>query len=123
MTRRVALLLGAFLCLGTMARAEDSSLPPGWDPSRYMSVREIRPGMKAVGRTVFQGTKVEEFQVEILGVVDQPSPRGSMIMGELSGHDLDKLGVVAGMSGSPIFVDGKLIGALAFGWSFSSRPI
>jgi len=123
MTRRLVLLIGALLCLGTTAWAEDSSMPSGWDPSRFMSVRDIRPGMKAVGRSVFQGTKVEEFQVEILGVVDTPSPRGTMIMGELSGHDLEKLGVVAGMSGSPIFVDGKLIGALAFGWSFSSRPV
>jgi hypothetical protein len=123
MTRRIALLIGACLCLGTIARAEDASMPPGWDPSRFMSVRELRPGMKAVGRSVFQGTKVEDFQVEILGVVDTPSPRGTMIMAELSGHDLEKLGVVAGMSGSPIFVDGKLIGALAFGWSFSSRPV
>jgi SpoIVB peptidase S55 len=123
MTLRLALSVGALLILGTSARAEDPSLPPGWDASRFMSVREVRPGMKGVGRSVFQGTKVEEFQVEILGVVDTPAPRGTMIMGELSGHDLDKLGVVAGMSGSPIFVDGKLIGALAFGWSFSSRPV
>jgi len=123
MTRRLVFLMGALLGLAGPLRAADTELPPGWDASRFMSVRELRPGMKGVGRSVFQGTQVEEFQVEILGVVDTPAPRGTMIMGELSGHDLEKLGVVAGMSGSPIFIDGRLIGALAFGWSFSSRPV
>ncbi|HYV51200.1 MAG TPA: SpoIVB peptidase S55 domain-containing protein, partial [Dongiaceae bacterium] len=123
MTLRAALLIAGLLGLAGTSWAADTDLPPGWDASRFMSVRELRPGMKGVGRTVFQGTQVEEFQVEILGVVDTPAPRGTMIMGELSGHDLEKLGVVAGMSGSPIFVQGKLIGALAFGWSFSYRPV
>jgi hypothetical protein len=123
MTLRSALLIAGLLGLAGSSWAADPDLPPGWDASRFMSVRELRPGMKGVGRTVFQGTRVEEFQVEILGVVDTPAPRGTMIMGELSGHDLEKLGVIAGMSGSPIFIDGKLIGALAFGWSFSYRPV
>jgi SpoIVB peptidase S55 len=124
MKHRLALLIaGLTLCLGAAAWANDPGLPPGWDATRFLSVRDLRPGMKGVGRSVFQGTQVEDFSVEILGIVDAPTPRGTMIMAELSGHDLEKLGVVAGMSGSPIFVDGKLIGALAFGWSFSSRPV
>jgi SpoIVB peptidase S55 len=123
MIRRLAFLAVVFLLLAPRVWGEDAGLPPGWDAARFLSVRDVRPGMKGVGRTVFQGTQVEEFNVEILGVVENPAPRGTMIMAELSGHDLEKLGVIAGMSGSPIFVDGKLIGALAFGWPFSSRPV
>jgi len=124
MRHGLALCVGGLLVgLAAVAEAEDTSMPPGWDATRFLSVDELRPGMKGIGRSVFQGTQVEDFNVEILGVVDTPAPRGTMIMAELSGHDLEKLGVVAGMSGSPIFVDGKLIGALAFGWSFSSRPV
>ncbi|HET9235137.1 MAG TPA: SpoIVB peptidase S55 domain-containing protein [Candidatus Eisenbacteria bacterium] len=121
MIRTIICLLG--LVLAGSALAEETDAPAGWDNTRFMSVRDIRPGMKGIGRSVFQGTKVEEFQVEILGLVNTPSPRGTMIMAQLSGHDLENVGVVAGMSGSPIYIDGKLIGALAFGWSFSSRPV
>ena len=124
MSRAIVCLFGcAALALAGPARAEETAFPTGWDNTRFMSVGEIRPGMKGIGRSVFQGTKVEEFQVEILGLVNTPSPRGTMIMAQLSGHDLENTGVVAGMSGSPIYIDGKLIGALAFGWSYSSRPV
>lgn len=124
MIRAVVCLFGcAALALAGFARAEETAFPTGWDHTRFMSVGEIRPGMTGIGRSVFQGTKVEEFQVEILGLVNTPSPRGTMIMALLSGHDLENTGVVAGMSGSPIYIDGKLIGALAFGWSYSSRPV
>ena len=111
------------VCLCPPAAALDSALPQGWDPERFLSVRDVRPGMKGVGRSVFRGTDIAEFDVEILGVMETAAPRGTMILAKLSGQNLEQSGVVAGMSGSPIFVDGKLIGALAFGWPFASDPI
>ncbi|PID60052.1 hypothetical protein CSB45_00760 [candidate division KSB3 bacterium] len=81
-----------------------------------MSVDEIRAGMKGVGKSVFSGTKIESFDVEILDVVRNQSPGHDAIMARVSGGPLplEESGVLGGMSGSPIYIDGKLIGALAF---------
>ncbi len=104
-------------------RAAGPARSPGWDASRYMDLDEIKPGMKGTGRSVFQGTDIQEFGVEILGVMPTSTPHGEMILARISGQGLEKAGVIAGMSGSPIYVDGRLIGALAYGWPFSSDPI
>src|SRR5579862_2841082 len=74
---------------------------------RIMSVDEVRPGMKGIGRTVFQGTKIEEFNVELLGVLKNFGPKQDMILARLSGGPLAHTGVIAGMSGSPVYIDGK----------------
>ena len=79
--------------------------------------------MKGTGRTVFSGTRVEEFQVEILGVLQNIGPKQSVIMAKLSGGPLDKTGVLQGMSGSPVYIDGKLIGAVALSFAFSKEPV
>lgn len=85
---------------------------------------EVRPGLKGVGRTVFEGDKVEEFQVEILGVLKNAiAPKHDVIIARLSGARLEKTGVVAGMSGSPVYIDGKLLGAVALSFPFSKEPI
>src|SRR5207244_12798003 len=89
----------------------------------FMSINDIRPGMKGFGRTVFQGTKIEQFDVEILGVLKNIQPKQDMILARLSGGPLEHTGVIAGMSGSPVFVDGKLIGAVAFAVPFAKDPI
>jgi hypothetical protein len=87
-------------------------------------VGEIRPGQKGVGRTVFEGDKVEEFQVEILGVLKNAlAPKHDIILARLSGGPLEKTGVIAGMSGSPVYVDGKLVGAVALSFPFSKEPL
>jgi hypothetical protein len=93
--------------------------------TRYMSVDEIRPGMVGVGRTVFEGTKVEEFRVHILGVLRNVSgPRRSMILARLEGGPLADTGVIAGMSGSPVYIDGRMVGAVAYSiGQFSKEPI
>ena len=83
----------------------------------------VKTGMMGTGQTVFQGRKVEEFQVEILGVLRNVGPKQSMILARLKGEPLDKTGVIAGMSGSPIYLDGKLAGAVAFTFPFSKEPI
>jgi len=79
--------------------------------------------MRGVGRTVFSGNRIAEFQVEILGVLDNMGPRESIILARLSGGPLAETGVLQGMSGSPVYIDGKLAGAVALGFAFSKEPI
>lgn len=86
-------------------------------------VDSIRPGMKGVGWSVFSGTKVEEFEVEVLDVMRKVSPRRDLILCRLSGAGLEKTGVIAGMSGSPVYINNKLAGAIASTWSFAKEPV
>jgi hypothetical protein len=86
-------------------------------------LRDIRAGQHAIGKTVFQGNKIEEFQVEILGVLENVGPRQSVILAKLSGGPLAETGVMQGMSGSPVYIDGRLVGAVALGFNFSKEPI
>src|SRR5215510_11431924 len=90
-----------------------------------MSVGEIRPGMVGVGRTVFEGARVEEFRARILGVIENViGARRNLILAKLEGGPLANTGVIAGMSGSPVYVDGRLIGAVSYALgSFSKEPI
>ena len=76
-----------------------------------------------MGRTVFSGTRVEEFQVEVLGVLQNLGPRESIILAKLSGGPLANTGVMQGMSGSPVYIDGKLVGAVAMGFAMSKEAI
>jgi hypothetical protein len=101
--------------LGMAAQA-----PP---PLEFFPVSDIRPGLKGVGRTVFSGTTVEEFQVEILGILENAGPKQSIILGRLSGGPLERTGVMQGMSGSPVYINGKLAGAVAMAFPFSKEPI
>ncbi len=79
--------------------------------------------MHGTGRTVFTGSKVEEFQVEILGILDNVGPKQSLILARLSGGPLDHDGVMEGMSGSSIYLGGKLAGAVAMAFPFAKDPI
>jgi hypothetical protein len=89
----------------------------------FFPVRDLRAGMRGVGKTVFSGTKIEEFQVEILGVLENVGPKQSLILGRLSGGPLATTGVMQGMSGSPVYIDGRLVGAVAMAFAFSKEPI
>lgn len=86
-------------------------------------LKDIRPGMHGVGRTIFQGDHVQQFQVEILGVIDNMGPKQSVILAKLSGGPLAETGVLEGMSGSPVYIDGKLVGAVALGFPFSKDAL
>ena len=88
-----------------------------------MPLSEIRPGMKGVGRTVFQGGRIERFEFEVLGVQKNAAPGRSRIMVKASGGPLAQTGILSGMSGSPCYIDGKLIGALSTGIPFEKEPI
>ncbi|HEY0004356.1 MAG TPA: hypothetical protein VGB17_06060 [Pyrinomonadaceae bacterium] len=92
--------------------------------SRLFPLEEVRAGQKGTARTVFSGTETEEFGVEILGVLPGfPGPRQSAIIARLTGANVEKTGVFAGMSGSPVYIDGRLVGAIAFSFPFSKEPI
>jgi hypothetical protein len=112
MTRTITLLLLASLGWWRPAFAADTLKP-----------EQLHPGMKGYGLSVFQGTKPERFNVEVVGVLKNALPKQDMILIRMSGQDLEKSKVVAGMSGSPVYIDDKLIGALAYGWTFETDPI
>src|SRR5262245_9797042 len=97
-------------------------LRAGPKPETYWQVDDVRPGMKGQGKTVLRGTKVETFDAEVLGVLKNTSPGRDMVVCRLSGLDLEKTGVIAGMSGSPVSVEGKLLGAVAFAWPYGKAP-
>ncbi len=83
----------------------------------------IRPGMKGYGLSVFSGYKIEKFDVEVIDVMPKVFPIGDLILARLSGQGLEQTGIIAGMSGSPVYLEGKLAGAVAYGWNFSKEPI
>jgi hypothetical protein len=89
----------------------------------YWDVNDVRPGMKGVGKTVMVGTAMEEFRAEVLGVMRDVSPGRDMVLCRLKGCNLEHAGIIQGMSGSPIYIDGKLLGAVAYAWEFAKDPI
>ena len=92
--------------------------------ARLFPLEELRPGMKGLAYTVFSGKEPQEFGVEILGVLPGfPAPRQSAIIGKLTGANVEKTAVFAGMSGSPVYIDGRLVGAIAFSFPFAKEPI
>ena len=93
------------------------------DPKTYWDVKDLRPGMKGTGKTVMVGTKLEEFGAEVLGVMRDVSPGRDMVLCRLTGCNLEHAGIIQGMSGSPIYIDGKLLGAVAYAWEFAKDPI
>ena len=95
----------------------------GPKPEPYWNVDDVKPGMKGTGLTVIKGTKIEPFDAEILGVLKNTAPGRDMIIARLSGLSLEKTGVIAGMSGSPVTIEGKLVGAVAYAWQFGKEPI
>lgn len=92
-------------------------------PLPTIGVDEVRTGQKGYGLSVFSGSEPERFDVEVIGVMRNLRPEQSYILARLTGHDLERSGVAAGMSGSPVFLDGRLAGAVAFGWPFSHDAI
>jgi len=86
-------------------------------------VDSLKAGMTGYGLTVFQGTKIDTFQVTILGVLRGYRPGANLILARTAGHDLERTGIIAGMSGSPVYIHGKLLGAIAYAWAFNKDPV
>ncbi len=90
----------------------------------FFPLSELKAGMRGTARTVFRGNQSEEFNVEILGLVPGAvGPKQDMIIGRISGGEADRTFVFAGMSGSPVYIDGKLVGAIAYSFPFAKEPI
>ncbi len=95
------------------------------DRSGFISPRDLRPGMVGYGKTVFEGTKISTFKVVVLGVIPKFISGADLILVKVESPYLLKrgIGLVAGMSGSPVYFDGKLAGAVAYGWPFTKAAI
>jgi hypothetical protein len=98
-------------------------IPFPFDNATMMPVADIRPGMKGYGLTVFSGLEPEKFEAEVIGVRHRMLAGTDIILCRLKSPHLVDLGVVAGMSGSPVFMDGKLIGAVAYGFMDVDDPL
>ncbi len=126
---RFALLLFVFasftaLSVGQTALVSTSGGGKSNLSGTLLPLSEIKEGMKGTARTVFRGSEPEEFNVEILGVVPGGiGPRQDLIVGKISGGEADRTAVFAGMSGSPVYINGKLIGAISYSFPFSKEAI
>lgn len=109
-------LIAVLLSLGTVAVAAKTG-------PEILRVSELRPGMKGYGLTVFKGTEPERFPVEIVDILHGFRPNQELILIRTPHPILEKAQIVAGMSGSPIYINDKLIGAYAYGFAFSAEPI
>lgn len=114
-----ALGLGLSLpALITTAQADGKASRPD-----VISVKDIKKGMKGYGLTVFEGTKPERFEVEVIDVLSNFKPRQELILVKTIHPRLEIAKIVGGMSGSPIFLNGKMAGAYAYGWTFGVEPV
>ena len=100
-----------------------SILLAGAEATPTLALQDVRPGMKGEGRTVFTGGKIDTFRFEVLGIQRNYAPGRNLILVRASGGPLAETSILAGMSGSPCYVDGKLMGALSRGFSFAKDPI
>lgn len=114
---RAAALLATALTLAAAAQSPPSR------PGEPYPLASVRPGLEATGWTVFSGQEPLPFRARVTGVVTQDAARGPVIICELSGQGLEELGVLEAMSGSPLYVGDRLLGALAFAWPFAKRPL
>lgn len=124
MRRMVVLaLLIASLTLTVFGQNSQNNIKPG-QKDEFFPIEQVKPGMRAIGYTVFNGSEPKKFELEILGVLTGfPNPRQNAVLSKLLGDELNHTGVFQGMSGSPVYIDGKLLGAVAFGYQFAKDPI
>jgi hypothetical protein len=125
-------------CLWAAAHRETRAAPPaaltlpagakravvlGGPPPPLMKLADVRPGMVGQALTVFQGTKPEPFKIRVVAVLKQFLPKEDVILIRAEDPRVEHSGIVAGMSGSPVYIDGKLVGAIAYAWSFAKEPL
>lgn len=113
----LALLAGAWSPARAAAAAVPGALP------EVIPVDQIKPGMTGYGLTVFAGSRIDTFSVRVLGVQESARVQGAMVVVEVGGHGLEQSSIAQGMSGSPVYLDGRFAGALAFGWEGALAPI
>ena len=121
------LIISAF-CLNLFGQTQAVNQPKSDSvkslSAQFFPLSELKEGMRGTARTVFRGSEPEEFQVEILGIIPGfIGPKQDLIVGRISGGAADRTSVFAGMSGSPVYIDGKLVGAISYSFPFSKEPI
>jgi len=115
---RASFLLAALSCFGAVrANAAPLTVPASFP------VDSVRAGMVGVGLSVFEGTRIDSFPVTILGVLKSQQPGTTLVLARAQGAFLERTGIIAGMSGSPVYINGRLLGAIAYTWSFSKDPV
>ncbi|MFN0086344.1 MAG: SpoIVB peptidase S55 domain-containing protein [Blastocatellia bacterium] len=128
--RRLATLIVWLLCGAAVVGAQTAS-PSGAGTAggsapktEFFPLDQVKPGMRATGYTVMAGGEPKAFELEILGLIKGfQFPRQSAVLSKLLGEEMNHTGVFQGMSGSPVYIDGKLLGAVAFGYQFAKDPI
>lgn len=101
-----------------------SGINLAYGQSLFMPISEIEPGMKGIGKTVFHGTQIETFQVDIIDIVKGDGGISHFILANLSGDKIKESGGISeGMSGSPVYIDDRLIGAVSFAWEMSEHNL
>ncbi|CAN5463996.1 MAG: hypothetical protein ACR2M8_02360 [Pyrinomonadaceae bacterium] len=117
-------ILFSVFCVGVHAQIQSKAGVAIDSATKFLPLSEVREGMRGTARTVFRGSEPEEFNVEILGVLPGGvGPKQDLIVGRLSGGSADRTSVFAGMSGSPVYINGKLAGAISYSFPFSKEPI
>ncbi len=128
LNRRLAIALMLVWLAGIACAATSKTPERKIDPQdlkNIMLVKDVKPGMKGYGKTVFRGTKIETFEVEVLSVMEKMNFGKSLILVKMKGGPITERGanLIQGMSGSPVYVNGKLLGAFAYGEAFIKEPI
>lgn len=108
-------VLALFFCWSVAAQAQAVD---------FMPVADVKTGMEGIAKTVLVGDTISTFNVKVLGIMKDKGPSGDLILVKFSGPVMDKTGGIAhGMSGSPVYINGKLVGAVAYGWGFADGTI
>jgi hypothetical protein len=115
----LSLPLAASAAKGVRLRA----VVPAGPPPAIMPLADVKPGMVGEALTVFKGTKPEPFKVRVVSVMRNFLPKQDVILIRAEDPRVEFSGIVAGMSGSPVYIDGKLVGAVAYAWSFAKEPL
>ena len=112
----------ALASTSTAAQPPRAIVPVG-PPPPIMRLSEVRAGMEGHALTVFQGTKPEPFKIKVISVLRNFLPKEDVILIRAEDPRVAFSGIVAGMSGSPVYIDGKLVGAIAYAWNFAKEPL
>jgi hypothetical protein len=115
----------ALLALGSSPAAAEAlkTTVPSGPPPAILPLSQVRPGMEGYALTVFAGTKPDRFKVRVVAVMKAFLPKEDVILIRAEDPRVEFSGIVAGMSGSPVYIDGKLMGAVAYAWSFAKEPL
>ncbi len=119
----LALLIASPLWAAGTAPTRLKAIVPGGPPPAILRLADVRPGMVGQALTVFSGTKPEPFKIRVVAIMRNFLPKQDVILIRAEDPRVEFSGIVAGMSGSPVYIDGKLMGAIAYAWSFAKEPL